>query len=248
MLGLVEESVYQVHLENYLTGLCDGDACRTAVHEVIMQAESGRVPEEICRDSGLCNDECVLFSEWPIQSLPPSPPDWPIERRRSLKSESKNHHHDKDHQKSHGEIDYTEFGHVMTSVFSHIQAEREIDRIPSMGVISMALGRIRTAAEGISAAERDHYDSTPAFEECAKNVSCHLINFVDGHLPLKDADGDRFAPADAPRLRGSHWRGADCNDEVGYDRLYRDYVLLLLNISCTLSSTISGCLLYCCYS
>ena len=119
-----------------------GDACRTAVHEVIMQAESGRVPEEICRDIGLCNDERVLFSEWPIQSLPPSPPDWPIERRRSLKSESKNHHHDKDHQKSHGEIDYTEFGHVMTSVFSHIQAEREIDRIPSMGVISMALGRI----------------------------------------------------------------------------------------------------------
>jgi len=51
--------------------------------------------------------------------------------------------------------------------------------------------------------------------ECAHNISCKLYAFVDGHKPLQDHDGDSFATAEAKRLRGSHWRGYDCNDKAG---------------------------------
>lgn len=33
---------------------------------------------------------------------------------------------------------------------------------------------------------------------------------MDGHLPLQDKDRDRFGVE--PTLRGSNWRGKDCDD------------------------------------
>jgi hypothetical protein len=68
-----------------------------------------------------------------------------------------------------------------------------------MGKISAALGR---ATGGYTESE------------CAHNVTCKLVAFVDGHKPLQDHDGDAFATQDAKRLRGSDWRGYDCNDQA----------------------------------
>jgi len=44
------------------------------------------------------------------------------------------------------------------------------------------------------------------------NVSCIIDHFANLHLPIFDADGDAFATTDHRGLRGSHWRGADCDD------------------------------------
>lgn len=41
---------------------------------------------------------------------------------------------------------------------------------------------------------------------------CRDIEQVVDHLPAIDVDGDRFAPYSAPTLRGSNWRGGDCDD------------------------------------
>ncbi len=44
------------------------------------------------------------------------------------------------------------------------------------------------------------------------NESCLVDRFLNMHLPISDADGDSFAPPHDRTLRGSHWRGADCDD------------------------------------
>jgi acyloxyacyl hydrolase len=43
------------------------------------------------------------------------------------------------------------------------------------------------------------------------NITCKINALVD-HKPLQDHDGDRFASKKARRLRGSDWRGYDCDD------------------------------------
>ena len=35
---------------------------------------------------------------------------------------------------------------------------------------------------------------------------------VENHLPQTDVDGDRFSPKGAKRMRGTYWRGIDCDD------------------------------------
>ena len=40
---------------------------------------------------------------------------------------------------------------------------------------------------------------------------CHIIdNFGNNHEPVEDLDGDHFSDTDT--LRGTSWRGKDCND------------------------------------
>ena len=55
------------------------------------------------------------------------------------------------------------------------------------------------------------------------NISCEISRVFDDHLPLVDGDNDGFAgPADASaspflsaHLRGTSWRGRDCNETDG---------------------------------
>ena len=49
---------------------------------------------------------------------------------------------------------------------------------------------------------------------CAKtNLTCLIHRLTENHLPISDTDGDSFATITNRGLRGSHWRGADCNDK-----------------------------------
>nr|XP_002121122.3 acyloxyacyl hydrolase-like [Ciona intestinalis] len=43
-----------------------------------------------------------------------------------------------------------------------------------------------------------------------KDICEHINRFADGHLPLQDSDLDKYSID--PTLRGSHWRGKDCDD------------------------------------
>ena len=50
--------------------------------------------------------------------------------------------------------------------------------------------------------------------ECDRfNVSCRVDAFANFHEPLSDRDGDVFSPEGKEVLRGTHWRGIDCNDK-----------------------------------
>lgn len=202
--GLVEQSAFQVHLLPYLEEKCgENRACKSAVDILVLKAESGLVPEEICRSAELCTDTCTVYSKWPVIPLPDEPIDWPIERRQLNSNDAV-------------KPDFT----LLKGIFAElIQTVRSVDadtanKVPFMGVITAALGVLQGDI-------RKEKFSTPQkklqqdYEPCSpNNISCHLINFVDGHLPLVDSDGDRFAPPEAKRLRGSDWRGADCNDEL----------------------------------
>lgn len=190
MFGLVEQSVYQVHLQTYLQAKCTTDACRHAVESIILQAEGGHVPEEICRNIQMCTDTCTLFPTWPVNPIPPKPQDWPVERR--LQADGKK------------PVDYSELRQILTQFVENVIPDTPEARaqMPTMGVVAAALAQ----AKG--------FKLDTDYEPCQHNVSCHIINFVNGHLPLKDHDGDRFAPAEAKRFRGSDWRGADCDDKV----------------------------------
>lgn len=50
-------------------------------------------------------------------------------------------------------------------------------------------------------------------EPCGHNVTCKILAFADQHVPLQDNDGDHFASEMSKGLRGSHWRGYDCDDK-----------------------------------
>jgi hypothetical protein len=174
-LGLVEESLFQVHIERYLQQKCTDDACKKAIEKLILSIEAKAVPETICRDMTLCQDECTVFSTWPVNPLPAKPIDWPVERRLD-------------------EVDMT----VLKPIFTQLVSDAQAPGLPTMGVVAAALGAIRNSED---------------YGNC-DNVTCKIISFVDGHLPLLDHDQDRFATAEHKRLRGSDWRGADCNDDV----------------------------------
>lgn len=83
VLGLVEESLLQVHLENTLASKCPADSliCQRAVKELILSLASKAVPEDICNEINACPGQCKLFSQWPVNPLPDAPPSWPIERK-----------------------------------------------------------------------------------------------------------------------------------------------------------------------
>lgn len=61
--------------------------------------------------------------------------------------------------------------------------------------------------------------SNQVLDPCGLNISCIVHRIGDLHLPILDGDGDAFTPIDdtldgllSRSARGSHWRGADCND------------------------------------
>lgn len=186
MLGLVEESVFQVHLQTFLQAKCTTNACRHAVETIVLKAEAGLVPEEICRSTELCTDTCTLFPTWPVNPIPPKPQDWPVERRLA---ESK-------------PADYTEVRQILAQLIDNVMPNTPEAKaqMPLMGVVAAALAQVKG------------FKLNTDYEPCKHNVSCHIFNFVDGHLPLKDSDGDRFPPASVKRFRGSDWRGSDCDD------------------------------------
>lgn len=157
------------------------------MEHVLLKAEAKHVPEDICRNIELCTDTCSLFPTWPVNPIPAQPPSWPVERRLAET-----------------DIDYTELRQILTTFVENVMPNtpEAQQQMPSMGVVAAAVAQARG------------FKLDTDYEPCQHNVSCHIINFVNGHLPLKDADGDRFAPADAKRFRGSDWRGSDCDDKV----------------------------------
>mmetsp|Transcript_16826 Transcript_16826/g.25299 ORF Transcript_16826/g.25299 Transcript_16826/m.25299 type:complete len:572 (+) Transcript_16826:25-1740(+) len=175
-LGLIEESAFQLHLQENLQSKCEGEPCKRAVEKLVLSLEAKAVPEELCRDMSLCTDECSLFSTWPVNPLPPKPIEWPVERR----------------------LDSTDLS-ILKPIFTDMVKDIQTDGVPTIGVIAAALSRLRNSED---------------YGNCGYNITCHIIAFVDGHLPLQDHDGDRFAVAEAKRFRGSDWRGYDCDDKL----------------------------------
>jgi hypothetical protein len=128
-----------------------------------------------------------LYTQWPVK-LPPQPIPWDVERR--LNEDNNKYVRDM----------FMEFASKMPSTRS------DENGIPMMAHAIYAMAEMMKAVKA--------YDATPSveYEPCGMNITCHAMNVVN-HIPAQDHDGDRFSIAEVKKLRGSDWRGADCDDK-----------------------------------
>lgn len=208
VLGLVEQAAFQVHLESALAEKCgDSKICQSMVKELIKTVELKAVPEDVCKEISACTDDCKLFSQWPVDPLPPQPPAWPIERRSLSEMSTKDLKRIPDDV---WELDVKRDLKILRPFF-----EALVSDIPEEWGMwahgTFALAKLflpfHHSAQGQNAlAELKAYP-----EDCGFNISCHIQHIVD-HKPIQDNDGDFYSMEGVRRLRGTDWRGVDCDD------------------------------------
>lgn len=151
-------------------------------------------PEDLCREMTLCTEDCPVFDEWPVNPLPPQPPAWPIERKLS----------EEPHKR-----DLTVLKDIFTSFVQPLPEGYNV-----WSHVAVGMGELMRLGQEEATLSPEDEAALAAFpDSCSRhNISCKIAALVD-HKPLQDHDGDRFATKDARRLRGSDWRGYDCNDQ-----------------------------------
>jgi acyloxyacyl hydrolase len=91
----------------------------------------------------------------------------------------------------------------------------EASNLPGVGLFG-GIARV-LAQDVLSAAAVELTGSLPC--EDLLNVTCDVHTLFDAHLPLADSDGDTHPAGDIPlltkNLRGTSWRGRDCDDTRG---------------------------------
>ena len=219
VLGLTEQIKLQVNLASELKAKCEQvsdsalilDLCNSGVDEIIYALEADQRPEDICKSAGLCEDNCddynsgknpkpvELYDEWPV-TLPVQPKEWPVERRRRLTTQVVATLSDA-------------FVALVSETGDKSTVQGVLSGVPEIGQALLATGRIMGQLNGLP----DPLLAIKENEGCGGNVTCHIMA-VAQHKPLKDGDGDSFATVENESLRGSHWRGVDCDDE--HDDVY----------------------------
>lgn len=213
VLGLVEQSLLQIHLENALASKCpaDGLICQRAVKELVLSLSSKVAPHDLCVEMNACPAECELFSSWPVNPLPDAPPSWPTERRLLA-----------------DDVKLSPEKSIIRDDIMTLDLPRKLDIlkpilelfVPSWipegwgmwAPLAFALGEFKMLMT-------KQYNSTESLLEtgikadpCGFNITCKIQHLVD-HKPLQDFDGDYFSMEGVRRLRGNDWRGYDCDDK-----------------------------------
>jgi acyloxyacyl hydrolase len=200
VLGLVEESVFQVHLESYLLPKCEEHkGCEFAVKELTKGLEGKMNPDDICHGMGVCPSQCTLYnvSGWPVP-LPEQPVSWPTERRQlSLR------------ERVTTRLDLPNLP-LLRNVFLKVTEELGLpkqfdDSLPLLTHTTLAVGAFLKKLRSQDGNVEDGHDI------CNYNVSCHIEALIN-HMPLQDGDSDLFASEKVKTMRGSDWRGVDCDD------------------------------------
>lgn len=159
-------------------------------------------PDEVCKLLGICphNSSCTLWpdSEWPPASLPPQPPHDPPNLRRRLAD---------------GGDALQRLARALAGVFQTRSSKQQEGFLAMSETVYDVLG-IGNTQMGLEAAAQTAVSSgLPKTHPCAPlNVSCIIDRFANQHLPIFDRDVDAFSSQEHRGLRGSHWRGADCDD------------------------------------
>ena len=185
---------------------------------------------------------CALWEVWPVPKLPPAPPVWPTARRElDLKDSSESlfikGKYDRsidmtslipslDGSKALDKLPLPQLaernmnlGKMMTLVLSSLSSSSlQTEENQSKGRFShlSKCGRdmeciVMELEKMVNEGKPVGEDDTP-INPCGHNISCQITRIFDEHLPLVDTDGDAYSPPEYPVLRGSDWRGADCDD------------------------------------
>jgi hypothetical protein len=208
VLGLVEQAAFQVHLETALAAKCgDSLICQRAVKELVLSIEGQAVPESLCLEIGMCGAEnCKLFSEWPVNPLPPQPPAWPIERRLTAEEPVKA----SGIKENIMEMDIKRDLKVLKPLF-----ESALLPLPKewgmWAHVTLGMANLFHPFEERFNITKEALHGMAYPEDCGHNITCHIDHIVD-HKPIQDNDGDYFSMEEVRRLRGTDWRGVDCDD------------------------------------
>lgn len=205
-LGLVEQHELQLKLQQKLLEKCDDGknalkkTCEKAVGKIIDKLLKKARPETLCNKMSMCDgyEQCQLFPQWPLESLPSSPKEWPVERRKLLEGidfQGDDHHVLKE---------------WLTSIFrKHFVSAN--DEHPNFYTWARVLSSV---IQDLHSDDKETDDGLKADDGCdKKDINCH-IEAVAEHKPLQDADGDLYSSKEA-ELRGTDWRGTDCDDSNG---------------------------------
>ena len=194
VLGLVEQAALQIQLETYLKSKCDDSKpCLKSVERFIESVVSKLPPDEICKNLQLCPDQCTLYTQWPI-TPPPEPEEWPTQRRKLLLNNKENNFQD------------------VHDILLQIAGKVEPNNLPVMAHAAAAVGSVRRQLHALKEEVPLPLPLSSSDNPCARNLTCKIEALVD-HKPLQDHDGDYFATEQAKTLRGSDWRGTDCDDK-----------------------------------
>jgi len=220
VLGLGEQINVQLKLADSLKAKCDEAEdgskasialCKKGVDEMIDKTLSKAVPEEVCKSVDMCEEKCEgdqdpapvsLFVEWPISELPPQPQPWPTERRLTSDSSSAS---------VAAPLVRAAFEKLLVELKYEVKGAEVPDTLPAYAQVIVAAVRMLGLATGQEEAAAGLSNGQ---EACGKNVTCHVNAIAQYHAPVKDHDGDFFATEENGVLRGSHWRGVDCNDAL----------------------------------
>ena len=146
----------------------------------------------------LCTKDCPAYDNWPVNPLPPKPIEWPIERR--LKAEA-----------SAATRDLTQLKDMFASFVQPLP--EGYDMWAHISVAMHEFMRVGMGKEAAPLTAEEELQLAAFPDSCDRhNITCKIIALCD-HKPLQDHDGDRFSTKESRRLRGSDWRGYDCNDK-----------------------------------
>lgn len=197
--------------EHAMRAKCKGVVdCDLAVDLLMKFVDVRASPDAICNDIGLCENSCQLFpdGEWPAP-IPTLQPNDPKNRARRLSTVTRM-------------FSPEQAGHLRKP-FVAPEQNLGAERFSSLSGVSAAFSAARhllgvtvSPEEALLEVARRAAPSLEHSHPCAGNVTsrvkCIIDRFADEHLPIFDADADAFGPRFARGLRGSHWRGADCDD------------------------------------
>ena len=210
-LGMTEEIEVQVKfMEKMKSEKCgklgnlEKKACEFALDKAASAILGKAAPEATCAKIGLCKDQyasCKLYDAWPVKKLPDQPKEWPVERREL------------------GALpDYeAELQKFLKKVMDVVSAhESSATPLPSgsdtkfydfMAKLMSMQFSLKALLGGATAEQLAVKDSNG----CAMfDIKCKGVA-MGKHLPFSDVDGDFYSTK--PEMRGSDWRGQDCDDK-----------------------------------
>ena len=204
VVGLLEETKAKSFEVNLAVGLLCGKECsKDLKKDAESMIKNQTNPDDVCGYMNVCTGNCSLFPTWPLPSLPPKPPQDPKNNKRRVLTSLKTLALMRNlNLKSIDELNLIDdknsfFGlmQILTHIFNP--------------TIENPLIHDEYLIKHIKTQLKDNIPDHP----CGKNISCIKHRFLDLHWPVSDGDGDVFATVKNRGLRGSHWRGADCDDK-----------------------------------
>jgi lysophospholipase L1-like esterase len=198
-ISLLEENEIQLKLKGKMEKKCEGKhklekkLCEEAVDKSVQAIVKKMRPEDMCAKMKMCDgfEQCQLFPEWPLKKLPDAPQSWPTERRQLWKLD--------------------DFGdlHALKDWMEDLIHKYIVPESDSSNGFYNYVNTLMALLQDLKGDDlEDDSDS-----KCKRtDIKCKGQEVVD-HLPLYDGDQDRFSSSKHKTLRGSDWRGTDCDDK-----------------------------------